>query len=191
MRGWIAGLALALAALVAGPVGAQVAYTQPSYGMPSYSSPGYVEPAYGNHQPIGEGYARFCPRIYAPVCGRDGRTYPNTCEARNAGVRIRYTGACRRPAPGGGGVCPMIYQPVCGADGRTYSNSCVARNAGVGVRYPGQCRGGGYPGGGSSTLGHTCAGIAGLRCSVGEYCDIPPSQQNVADGAGVCRVAPR
>lgn len=28
----------------------------------------------------------FCPGIQQPVCGVDGRTYPNSCEAQKAGV---------------------------------------------------------------------------------------------------------
>jgi len=41
---------------------------------------------------------RACPRIFAPVCagprGRE-RTYPNSCQAEQAGARIRYPGECR------------------------------------------------------------------------------------------------
>lgn len=40
-----------------------------------------------------------CDDIYAPVCGCDGVTYPNLCEAQAAGVDAASSGAC------GGGTC--------------------------------------------------------------------------------------
>ena len=36
----------------------------------------------------------FCPEIYAPVCGVDGVTYGNPCEAEHTGVDIAYDGEC-------------------------------------------------------------------------------------------------
>lgn len=102
----------------------------------------------------------MCNMLYQPVCGRDGKTYPNRCHARRADVAVRHTGVCRgqadpapipppptpvpaptpTPPPGASQtMCPMIYQPVCGVDGKTYPNQCHATRAGAKVSHTGAC----------------------------------------------------
>jgi len=40
-----------------------------------------------------------CPDDYSPVCGVDGRTYGNACEARCADVRVAHEGQCNDECP--------------------------------------------------------------------------------------------
>jgi hypothetical protein len=74
-----------------------------------------------------------CDNKFEPVCGFDGITYKNACEALCLKSTIRYVGACAC-----GNKCPSYLEPVCGSDGVTYQNSCIARVNGVSM-IKGQC----------------------------------------------------
>lgn len=57
------------------------------------------EVCYGYCAPVVPPPACDCPAVWAPVCGEDGQTYGNACEAECAGVDAEHEGECAEPAP--------------------------------------------------------------------------------------------
>ncbi len=108
-----------------------------------------------------------CNTTILPVCGCDGKTYRNPCEAKKKGLITYKSGRCAgdktdfnakkaTPAPPSDGStskycidrtkinlkaeCPTIYEPVCGCDGKNYSNECEAKRKGLTRFTPGECK---------------------------------------------------
>ncbi len=148
-----------------------------------------------------------CPTVLDPVCGCDGVTYGNECDAAVAGVSIDHFGPCGEPcassadcpaadqfckfregtcgetAVGGvctpvPGACPRIYDPVCGCDGVTYGNECEADNARVSVAHRGPCK-------------ELCSDMLGMiPCAGDKFCLYPEGTCDDGVHPGVCTPKP-
>jgi hypothetical protein len=74
------------------------------------------------------------------------------------------------------------------AGGGNSGSSGGSGGGGNGGENSGGGTGGAGAGGGTGTI---CGTIAGLSCSNGTYCELPPASCNVADAAGTCTVKPQ
>lgn len=95
---------------------------------------------------------RLCPDIYEPVCGCNGATYGNACEAAAAGVSVAESGACPSVSCGGiaGIACPgagkCVDDPNDGCD----------------------------PANGGADCGGICQCVENVLCTVGSHFDSSP-----------------
>ena len=160
-----------------------------------------------------------CDLIYDPVCGCDGNTYGNECEANAKGTAAAHKGTCDG---GSGKNCGGIAGLKCGTG--EYCNFPVSTKCGAGDQF-GQCAkqpsactkelhevcgcdGVTYSNpclaasagvsvisegacSGSSGIERICGGLTGAKCADGEYCDWALGDQcGAADQTGKCLTKP-
>ncbi|MBW2461669.1 MAG: hypothetical protein JRH11_08480 [Deltaproteobacteria bacterium] len=144
----------------------------------------------GTCQPMPTGCARDCPG----VCGCDGATYCNACNAAAVGVSVMHEGTCDSPV-----ICrPMeaVGDRFCdlflgfawnGTECAGLSGcSCVGADCGSLTSFD-ACQAAHVECPSVTPPGPSCGGLGGASCGPGEYCDYPDgSFCGGDDSLGVC-----
>jgi hypothetical protein len=119
----------------------------------------------------------ICNDAVVPVCGCDGKTYPNACYAARAQQSVQKTGACT-PAPAGCTYGGMSFDPgtamIPAADG---CNTCTCTSSGEVVCTNKVCTSG-------------CGGKQGAGCAGGQYCSYPVGMCGANPASGKCTAKP-
>jgi hypothetical protein len=158
-----------------------------------------------------------CDEVLIPVCGCDGQTYANACEANTAGVSVASAGECAPPAGatcGGllglscsdGEFCKFALDAICGAADQTGTCAAIPQactrefNPVCGCddhTYSNACEANAAGvsvaslGACASETGGACGGQLGLSCAAGDFCSFAPEALcGAADQTGTCTRAP-